>query len=304
MKNNYTSQSIKFLVGVIAISVSFPIAASATTFNYTGTIDFYTVPISGVYNIDVLGAQGGGYSNYSIGGRGGEIAGNFNLSVGEILKILVGGAAAESLQGAGGGGGTFIAFNGTNPLVIAGGGGGNTGYGPIGGGFSTGGGGGGGFDTSGSPSTQSDFDPRAIANGGQSFVTGGTGGGGGGFGGGGAGGSGGTGGGGGGGGYNGGAGGSGGTGGGGGGTTLASLTVGGSGGNGTGFGAVGGYDNTRLATISNFLAQNAVNTGNGSATISFVSASTAVPEPFTIIGTLVGGTAAFRMRKKLRTNVS
>ena len=29
-------------------------------------------------------------------------------------------------------------------------------------------------------------------------------------------------------------------------------------------------------------------------------ASTTVPEPFTIIGTLVGGTAAFRMRKKLK----
>jgi hypothetical protein len=30
------------------------------------------------------------------------------------------------------------------------------------------------------------------------------------------------------------------------------------------------------------------------------AATTAVPEPFTIIGTLVGGTAAFRMRKKLK----
>jgi DNA-binding beta-propeller fold protein YncE len=31
------------------------------------------------------------------------------------------------------------------------------------------------------------------------------------------------------------------------------------------------------------------------------SASTAVPEPFTIIGTLIGGTAAIRMRKKLKS---
>jgi hypothetical protein len=29
---------------------------------------------------------------------------------------------------------------------------------------------------------------------------------------------------------------------------------------------------------------------------------TSVPEPFTVIGTLVGGTAAFRMRKKLKSN--
>ena len=34
------------------------------------------------------------------------------------------------------------------------------------------------------------------------------------------------------------------------------------------------------------------------------TASAAVPEPFTIIGTLVGGTAAFRMRKKLKASAS
>jgi hypothetical protein len=32
--------------------------------------------------------------------------------------------------------------------------------------------------------------------------------------------------------------------------------------------------------------------------------STSVPEPFTVIGTLIGGTAALRMRKKLRANSS
>ncbi|MCY7337684.1 MAG: PEP-CTERM sorting domain-containing protein [Chamaesiphon sp.] len=32
-------------------------------------------------------------------------------------------------------------------------------------------------------------------------------------------------------------------------------------------------------------------------------AATAVPEPFTIIGTIIGGTAAFRMRKKLSNSV-
>ncbi|WP_310429782.1 hypothetical protein [Chamaesiphon sp. VAR_48_metabat_135_sub] len=33
-----------------------------------------------------------------------------------------------------------------------------------------------------------------------------------------------------------------------------------------------------------------------------VAASTSVPETFTIIGTLVGGTAAMRMRKKLKSS--
>ena len=32
------------------------------------------------------------------------------------------------------------------------------------------------------------------------------------------------------------------------------------------------------------------------------TSATAVPEPFTVIGTLIGGTAAFRMRKKLKAN--
>jgi hypothetical protein len=47
-----------------------------------------------------------------------------------------------------------------------------------------------------------------------------------------------------------------------------------------------------------FLSQNVDNfTISGSAT-----GDTAVPEPFTIIGSLVGGTAAFRMRKKLKSS--
>jgi hypothetical protein len=36
----------------------------------------------------------------------------------------------------------------------------------------------------------------------------------------------------------------------------------------------------------------------------FTSASQPVPEPFTIVGTLVGGTAALRMRKKLSVSKS
>jgi hypothetical protein len=36
--------------------------------------------------------------------------------------------------------------------------------------------------------------------------------------------------------------------------------------------------------------------------LSSTSASTAVPEPFTIIGTLIGGTTAVRMRKKLKAD--
>ena len=42
-----------------------------------------------------------------------------------------------------------------------------------------------------------------------------------------------------------------------------------------------------------------VNVGTGPV---IIPPSTAIPEPFTIVGTLVGGTAALRMRKKLKSN--
>ena len=113
MKNNYISPNINILLGVISVSaVFFPSVASATTFNYTGAIDSYTVATSGVYNIDVLGAQGG-----NNGGLGGKLAGSFNLNAGEILSILVGGIGANGNGGGnGGGGGTFVVVSGTNPL--------------------------------------------------------------------------------------------------------------------------------------------------------------------------------------------
>ena len=72
-----------------------------------------------------------------------------------------------------------------------------------------------------------------------------------------------------------------------------------------------GMDSTPLSltsfdfSVDNLASSNPLNTSpNGSyslvATTSVVTPTTAVPEPFTIIGTLVGGTAAIRTRKKLK----
>lgn len=86
-----------------------------------------------------------------------------------------------------------------------------------------------------------------------------------------------------------------------GGCGLASLIASGNGGTSSGQGGIGGYDATQLATISNLMFSDAIRSGNGRLAISFVpDSSTAVPEPFTIVGTLIGGGAALRMRKKLR----
>ena len=257
MKNNYISPNINILLGVISVSaVFFPSVASATTFNYTGAIDSYTVPTSGMYNIDILGAQGG-----NNGGLGGKLAGSFNLNAGEILSILVGGIGANGNGGASGGGGGFFG-NGSGSgggggfSFINGGGfgsgfgsGGNGGFGGGGGGGDNGSGGGGGGGNFGGYAA---LDPSVSSGGGI------------------------------------------------GGSGTSSLTRGGSGGNGGGNGGLGGYDSTRLATVANLISSDAVHTGNGSVTISSFSAPTSVPEPFTIIGTLVGGTAAIRMRKKLK----
>ena len=101
----------------------------------TQGIQEWTVPADAVYTIEAWGAQGGIAGDYN-GGKGAYIKGDFSLTEGETIKILVGqqgiGAAYQNnfnnWGGAGGGGGTFVVktpFNNTSSiLVIAGGGGG------------------------------------------------------------------------------------------------------------------------------------------------------------------------------------
>ncbi len=64
---------------------------------------------------------------------------------------------------------------------------------------------------------------------------------------------------------------------------------------------INGTDNIALPTAALTFNDLAL-TGGGGYTLSV--SPTAVPEPFTIIGTLVGGTAALRMRKKLVAGVN
>jgi hypothetical protein len=73
-----------------------------------------------------------------------------------------------------------------------------------------------------------------------------------------------------------------------------------------------GTDVTALNVTSfNFDVDNLPNTSpsnpspNGSySLVASVAPTTAVPEPFTIVGTIIGGTAAFRMRKKVADSVN
>jgi hypothetical protein len=159
-------------------------------FNSTDGIQLWTVPKTGTYRITAVGAIGGRarYAN-DIGGKGAIMQGDFNLTLNQKIKILVGQRGNTDFSyfyGGSGGGGTFVVNNTvgiastSDILVIAGGGGGhgeNSGNTPglanatisdpaVGGATGGNGNGGGGFLTDGGNSQIY----------GKSFLNGGTGG--------------------------------------------------------------------------------------------------------------------------------
>ena len=115
--------------------------STTQTFNYTGSIVSWTVP-AGVttVRIEAWGGQGGG----NRGGKGARVRGDFIVTPGETLKLIVAENGYRTNQGdygAGGGGGSFVYRNATDPypLLVAGGGGGQAQNltGPVGSGTST-----------------------------------------------------------------------------------------------------------------------------------------------------------------------
>jgi hypothetical protein len=98
--------------------------SGSVTINPQGVQNF-TVPITGGYRIECRGAQGYG----TFGGRGAIMAGDFTLTAGTVLKIIVGQAGSPPISPGtnqyGGGGGSFVTYTNNVPLVIAGGGGGS-----------------------------------------------------------------------------------------------------------------------------------------------------------------------------------
>lgn len=94
-------------------------------------IQYFTVPVTGVFRVEAVGASGGCKTS----GHGATVSGNFQLVAAEKLAVLVGQQGTcprMSMNGyisGGGGGATFvIKSSGVNsvglPLLIAGGGGG------------------------------------------------------------------------------------------------------------------------------------------------------------------------------------
>src|SRR6056300_1266706 len=83
-------------------------------------IQQWTVPATGMYEIDAYGATGNG----NFPGKGARIKGTFSLTRGDIIQILVGQIWEFGSSSGSGGGGTFVYKSTTSTLLIAAGGGG------------------------------------------------------------------------------------------------------------------------------------------------------------------------------------
>lgn len=156
-------------------------------FNVNSGIQFFEIPKTGIYTISVAGAQGGDgideNGTIGTGGYGAFLKGDFNLTEGETIKIVVGQKGSQGyysnadIKYGGGGGGTFVAKVDNTPLIVAAGGGGaNRNYNGINGSTDIGdgygltigngkGGCGGGFFTDGDCSSYTNGDGQAFVNG-------------------------------------------------------------------------------------------------------------------------------------------
>ena len=127
---NFLRSIFLFLIMAIsAISLG-----QSTTFNYTGSVQIYTVP-TGVFSVDVdvAGGQGGNYhSPPALGGNGGRVQATLAVTGGEILYVYIGQQGANGCPYCG-----YIPAGGTNSGGGANGGAGSEADGGGGGGGSS-----------------------------------------------------------------------------------------------------------------------------------------------------------------------
>src|SRR5580700_2081716 len=100
MKKNYV-----LLLAILF--TSFSTVFAQTTFNYTGSVQLYTVPCGVTQiNVDVRGAQGQINADaLNDGGLGGRVQGTMTVVPCEVLQIYVGGGGAQDTMGGFNGGG-------------------------------------------------------------------------------------------------------------------------------------------------------------------------------------------------------
>lgn len=136
----------------VSAALKRPVINNINTFNYTGAIQQFIVPnrVTAI-QVNAIGARGGTGGGGMVGGAGANITSTLNVTPGQILYIVVGGAPgqshlakygfagnggiADAANGYGGAGGglsgafTSISPSNSNALIVAGGGGGGAGTG-------------------------------------------------------------------------------------------------------------------------------------------------------------------------------
>jgi len=92
-------------------------------------VQSWIVPLTATFRITVLGAGGGSTTNSSdAGAQGTSMRGDFSLTQGQVLQVLVGQQGTGWGYTSGGGGGSYVGlgsnYSSATPLIVAGGGGG------------------------------------------------------------------------------------------------------------------------------------------------------------------------------------
>ena len=117
-KKNMKRHILPFLVILL---FSARASAQSSTFNYTGSVQSYTAPVTGTYAINMAGGSGGASGPYQThsGGTGGRVQCSLSLTAGQVLSINVakmgtGGTGGFNSSASGGyiGGGAGYGSNG------------------------------------------------------------------------------------------------------------------------------------------------------------------------------------------------
>src|SRR5574344_2712133 len=87
----------RYLFLLLFLIIPFSVKASTTVFNfsYTGNYQTFTVPVDGIYKVQLWGASGGDAGGY-VGGNGAYTSGNIELKAGDTIYIYVGAGGTNS----------------------------------------------------------------------------------------------------------------------------------------------------------------------------------------------------------------
>jgi uncharacterized protein YjdB len=129
-KNQVMKKNLSTLILLCVSLFSLNSVAQTSTYNYTGGLQTYTVPVGITQiSVDAKGARGGiGY--YSNQGFGGRVQATVNVTPGQTYNIYVGNNGSvtgpNSVGGLGGNGNGHVGGNGTTGSTWSGGGGGGS----------------------------------------------------------------------------------------------------------------------------------------------------------------------------------